>query len=507
MNTVTVFVGLLLALTPWPFFPLSMGKNYSEPFRKVRMGIVMLWLIWVAMIVVLAIVNPSLLKVSGAFVVVAAAFFYWRNRDGYGGARGLPKGSLALSRSLLAVVDREYYMKAADRYGPIFKMSQFFQPTICVLGLERGHRLFREHKESFGPVSQPFNRSVAGGFLRYMDNDTHAVYARLFSKALAHPVLAEAVPDVGVLCTAVMEKMAGACLASNTADVSPRKFCEQVSYDTFARVLFGIKPGSDAYAALKAAYVGLDTYDIGSGVDKRTERSLARLRIFLDGHAASLINNPGTASRCTLTELHRLDDSMPDQVCVDNLLFIFKISTANVASLLLWLFKMLGENPAWMQRIIDAGQTGAGDTQTAVIDSVVNETLRLAQSEYLYRKLLKDVQFEGMRLPKGWLVRLCVWESHRSVDSFERPTEFDPERFLRRKIGVTEFAPFGYGAHGCNGIALTEIICRALLERLAKGFDWSITEDGPLERGFRHWNHWQPSPALRIQMAVRTKPG
>ncbi len=159
-----------------------------------------------------------------------------------------------------------------------------------------------------------------------------------------------------------------------------------------------------------------------------------------------------------------------------------------------------------MRRIVEAGLGDGEHDQITVIDAVVKETLRLAQSEYLYRGLLEDVEFEGMILPKGWLVRLCVRESHRSEAVFENPAEFDPDRFLRKKSGVTEYAPFGYGAHGCNGIALNDIICRAFLQTLASGFDWTITQDGPLERGFRHWSHWRPSSALRIQMQVCSVP-
>jgi len=465
-----------------------------------------MWVAWTLFAVILGLFNPFLVYCLASVVSVAMVFFYWRGRESYGRSAGLPKGSLALSQSLLAIVDQDYYLKAADRYGPVFKMTQFHQATICVLGLERGHRLFREHRDSFGPVPQPFNRAVAGGFLRYMDTKTHTVYARLFGKALALPALTQAVPDVDSICKATMEAMSNACQASNFSSVSPRIYCEQISYDAFVRVLFGLNPGTRAYDEMKAAYSGLSAFNIGKKVDRATDQSLKRLRSFLHTHATSLIDDPASSPTCTLTELHRLDATMPDRVCVDNLLFILKISTANVASLLLWLFKMLGEHPEWMSRIAEAVPRDGEDDKNAVIDSVVKETLRLAQSEYLYRKLVEDVEFEGMTLPKGWLVRLCVRESHRSATVFENPEDFDPDRFLRKRSGVAEYAPFGYGAHGCNGIALTEIICRAFLQTLASGFDWTITQDGPLERGFRHWSHWQPSSALRIQMQVRTEP-
>jgi cytochrome P450 len=506
MNIITIIIILLLALAPWPSLPVLLGNASRAPFLKVQLALGSMWIAWILLVVMLGFINPILVYSLACLVSIVVVFFYWRGRESYGRSTGLPKGSLALSQSLLAIVDPDFYMKAADRYGPVFKMTQFHQATICVLGLERGHRLFREHRDSFGPVSQPFNRSVAGGFLRYMDTETHAIYARLFGKALALPVLTPAVLDVENVCKVAMDAMANACLVSDSSGVSPRVYCEQVSYDAFVRVLFGLKPGTRAYAEMKDAYSGLKAFNIGNKVDGATEQSLERLRAFLLGHATSLIDNPASSPTCTLTELHRLDSTMPDRVCVDNLLFTLKISTANVASLLLWLFKILGEHPEWMRRIVEVGSNDEDDDQITVIDSVVKETLRLAQSEYLYRRLLEDVEFEGMILPKGWLVRLCVRESHRNEAVFENAADFDPDRFLRKKSGVTEYAPFGYGAHACNGIALTEIICRALLQTLASGFDWTITQDGPLERGFRHWSHWQPSSALRTQMQLRSEP-
>jgi cytochrome P450 len=333
-----------------------------------------------------------------------------------------------------------------------------------------------------------------------MDNKTHARYAGLFSKALALPVLNDAVSTMQSACLMTMSNMANACKTSGSLGVSPRTFCEQFSYDASVRVLFGINPGTELYDELKSTFKMLNALDVSKKINKDMEKVLDRLRHFVQDHFKSLNSDPDSSVTCTLTELHRLDPSMPDAVCVDNLLFILKIASENVASLLLWLFKMLGENPEWMRRITEAeGGDGQG-SQGAVIDRVVNETLRLAQSEYLYRRLLDDVQFDGMRLPKGWQLRLCVWESHRSAESFKHPNDFNPDRFLQRKIGVSEFSPFGYGAHGCNGVAMTSMICRVLLECLAGKFDWSVTEDGRIERKFLHWHHWQPSSSMRVQI-------
>jgi cytochrome P450 len=130
------------------------------------------------------------------------------------------------------------------------------------------------------------------------------------------------------------------------------------------------------------------------------------------------------------------------------------------------------------------------------------ETLRLEQSEYLYRKVARSVEFEGFVLPRGWLIRLLIQESHRDPAVFSDPERFDPERFARRKYTRSEYSPFGADAHGCMGYRLAHLLGKALVDELA-GYDCRVVSDGPVERGNRHRHHWQPSSNLRVVMTPR----
>ena len=112
----------------------------------------------------------------------------------------------------------------------------------------------------------------------------------------------------------------------------------------------------------------------------------------------------------------------------------------------------------------------------------------------------RTIEFEGFRLPKGWLIRLCVWESHRSGDAFEDPETFDPDRFLSSAFHTSEYSPFGWAQHACNGVPLTNMLCRTVIEELVGGFEWRIEGNGPLEHGFRHWQHWRPTSELRLSL-------
>ena len=117
-----------------------------------------------------------------------------------------------------------------------------------------------------------------------------------------------------------------------------------------------------------------------------------------------------------------------------------------------------------------------------------------------YRVVRERFEFEGFVFPAGWTIRLCVAESHRLPEQFEDADVFNPDRFLSRDFSSDRYSPFGHGPHACNGVALTQAICGAVLEELTARFDWSVSGDGHYERDFRHWAHLRPSSNLMLSL-------
>jgi cytochrome P450 len=160
----------------------------------------------------------------------------------------------------------------------------------------------------------------------------------------------------------------------------------------------------------------------------------------------------------------------------------------------------LGRRPEWFDRLRAELEAPAANGAPTLVERITMETLRLAQAEYLYRRLRKDVVFEGFTLPRGWLVRICVGESHRSAAAFDDPERFDPDRFLRGDFPRSIYSPFGGDRHACNGVPLTNVVCRALLEQLTRRYEWAVEGREALDRDFRHWSHWRPSSDLRLRL-------
>ena len=129
---------------------------------------------------------------------------------------------------------------------------------------------------------------------------------------------------------------------------------------------------------------------------------------------------------------------------------------------------------------------------------IVQETLRLEQSESRYRRATADLELDGFRIPKGWLVRMCIRESHRDPRVFADPLRFDPERFANRTLTRAEYAPFGNFRLACIGEDVTKRVAARFARELACGFDWTVTKDSPPR--INNWGHNAPSAALSLRM-------
>jgi cytochrome P450 len=218
---------------------------------------------------------------------------------------------------------------------------------------------------------------------------------------------------------------------------------------------------------------------------------------------------PGSALAHLLAAEPALFD---DPTLTKNLILVFRLAYGDLTGLFDWLFKMLSDHPECLVRLREEGPATpsvvTGDEASAsnahppaLAVRIVMETLRLEQSEFLYRRVVRPVRHDDVLLPAGWLLRVCIQESHRSADVFEEPDRFDPDRFARRAFSRMEYSPFGLDNHACMGARLALSLGSVFVEELAR-FDWEVLRDGPIVRdGNRHRYHWRPNPRLGVRIS------
>ena len=507
-----------LLLAPWPFWRLTA----SNPVRARPRDQVILSAALVAYgvgVVALAIAVPAVLPVLAAIALAACAVLWWRSRVDHGRGRAVPPGRIRL-HPLDLYDDPDFLLEEATRHGPIFKIGATFPiptltPIICVVGHDLGLELLRDHEAAL-EVYPPFpaSRFIPRSFLRNMTDADHDRYAPLFRHAYARSADPAFEQVVAISARRLVDRMRAAGAGPGTGGIDPRPYLRDFVFEILARLHFGIEPGSPDLDRFAERYRSLDVVGMARRVPQRTRER--RWNALVDEVGRWFDGGPVAARPSVVAAALELagpadgggESADGRATIVGNVLQMQESGTQDLTDLLVWVVKHLGDHPAWVERVrsglrpvtadVPALQPStAATTGRSLGERIIRESLRLEQSEYLARRTTEDLEFHGYRFPKGWRVRICIREGHRSPDAFDRPTAFDPDRWLERAHPPTEYAPFGLYRHHCLAARLTHRVGAIFVEELARSDRMTITQDGPREHGRFHW---RPSHRLRVRL-------
>jgi cytochrome P450 len=487
-----------LAAAPWPLAYACSRPELARAYPRRTWTRALYVVAYVGAAVACAIFLPLLLV---PFAVVAAAGLLtglWLMRPSAGRARGLPPGSLSLV-PVRQFVDERFVSRQIERFGAVSKTTwpTLPAPVVCIHGLRRSADVLREQSAHLAGVGIAFDPLIPAGFLRNMAADDHRRYKRIFEQALTDE-LVDAYQEH-------FETSAGEALrtlaAKGDRGVDPRPHLVRASVTALAPLLLGVEPESTQAARAVEVYDGLGEFIEPPGEPRERRHFEAAVRE-LDailrqaaGQAVAALATgrepmPSMPAAIAAAEPLALDD--PNVTL--NLVFLLRTASVDVAGLLHWVMKMLGDNPEWAGRL--RGDDRTGD----LARRIVLETLRLHQSEFIQRRALQELELDGRRIPAGWFVRLCVRESHRDPAVFPDPDAFDPDRFAGRRFSRYEYSPFGRLEHRCIGATATLVLATCFVSELSCGYDWTVVQDGPAE--FNRY-HWRPSRRFRVRLEAR----
>ena len=485
-----VEIGVLVALVA-PELRAACSAAYRRvfPFDALRIGLGAL--IYVAAVFAVALYEPRWLRIPAVIAVAIIAYYLWRSRSSYGVASGLPPGSLR-RLPVGPWSDPEFYRAASQRYGKVFKMSQFGQPMVCVVGLERANKLLLEHDHQLVAPPLPFSRFIEGGYLRYLPEETHAQYRRFFRSLFYSDVVTLAEPRIASAFARGFAAMSDESISRGA--VAVRAPTMRMMFAAWADLFYGIDEQHPDFRRLKALFHVIDIRKARWASRKRVGAALTEIEDIMRRRARELITEPSPASCFLLALAREHPEALADRTVLGNLIYIMQVTWGDVTGLLLWVFRMLSDHPEWRERL-------ARERSRELATRFVQETLRLEQSESRYRRATADLELDGFRIPKNWLVRMCIRESHQDETIFPNPRAFDPDRFLGRPHTRAQYAPFGAFRLACIGEDLTKRVAALYAIELASRFDWRIVEDGPAE--ISSWAHNAPSRRLSVQMTPR----
>lgn len=168
--------------------------------------------------------------------------------------------------------------------------------------------------------------------------------------------------------------------------------------------------------------------------------------------------------------------------CVDQVGSLFLAGHETSASTLAWALYMLACQPllqnelrAEIEQLWHGREPEFGDTRRLTrVHNVFRETLRLYPPVPFYlREASEATCLREKPVAKGDLVVVSPWLVQRHRGLWERPDEFDPERFgteAGRASAKAAYLPFGDGPRACAGAAFATQESVLILARLVRRF-------------------------------------
>jgi cytochrome P450 len=178
---------------------------------------------------------------------------------------------------------------------------------------------------------------------------------------------------------------------------------------------------------------------------------------------------------------HEDGSSMTDTELRDELMTLLTAGHETTATGLAWAFERLMRTPRVMERLT----TSLDDDD--YVDAVVKETLRVRPVIVdVARRLTRETEIGGWRLPAGTLVLPAIAVLHMRPDLYEAPEEFRPERWLEGEVESYAWIPFGGGVRRCIGASFAQMEMRTVLREVLRRVRLRAPSSRP-ERGvIRH---------------------
>ncbi|MEP3054209.1 cytochrome P450 [Ascidiaceihabitans sp.] len=176
-------------------------------------------------------------------------------------------------------------------------------------------------------------------------------------------------------------------------------------------------------------------------------------------------------------------DEMVDQVAI-----FFLAGHETSASALAWALYLMAQFPDWQDRLAAEAQAMQGCdfavmSKLRLSRDVFRETLRLYPPvPMMVRETTCPETFRQRAVPKHSQVVLSPWHLHRHERLWDRPDDFDPDRWKTengKQCGRDAYIPFSEGARVCPGAGFAMIEGPLLLSRILRDFRISYEEDMP----------------------------
>lgn len=224
-------------------------------------------------------------------------------------------------------------------------------------------------------------------------------------------------------------------------------------------------------------------------VPKEVQERLAAARTQLDTFVYALIQQRRADEQDQGDILSMLlasrdeDTSLSDQQIRDEVMTLIAAGHETAQNSLCWTLYLLAQHPNVHEKLLAELHTvlhGRAPTvkdlaELPYLDWVVNESWRVYPPAWrLGRRAIEPIELDGYRFPKGTIILLHQWVTHKLPELWGDPENFRPERWdpeQMQKLPQGAYFPFGGGPRMCIGMPFAQMEVRLLLATMLQHYN------------------------------------
>ncbi|PIA38461.1 hypothetical protein AQUCO_02800283v1, partial [Aquilegia coerulea] len=406
--------------------------------------------------------------------------------------------SISFLRSVKQDQGDEWILERISKYGPIFKTSILGSPTLVITG-QAGNKFVFGSDYDILATKQPKTISAIGGKLQLsnLSKNRYLLIKAAMVSFLKPETLQHRVKDIDdVVMTNLLRETKG------KETIKAVDLMKLITFDISCTILFGIfdepiKEGAilDLKIAFKAYWsipLNFPGTTFKKGLNARAriiQTVLPIIKKKREDLKNGIITPKSDVIACLLAIGNENEEPISEMEIIDNFITLMIVShdtSAILASLMVWKLardkKLYSNIREEQMAILSERQAGEETLSWSEIQKmkytwrIAQEMMRIVPPAFgSFREVVKDTNFGGYDIPKGWQVFWVSCGTHMSKEIFEDPANFDPSRFesSSKPIRPYTYIPFGAGAHMCIGNEFARVETLVIIHHFVTKFDWS----------------------------------
>jgi cytochrome P450 len=336
--------------------------------------------------------------------------------------------------------------------------------------------------------NQMFNTVVANGLLT-SEGETWRKQRRLMQPAFHHSRLAPLDAMIAESTESMLGRWRDACEAGQPVDIAREMAALTLTVTT--RALFGVILGEQVREI--GEMVNRAARFLEKPSDPRVKQSMDELNGVVDAiiqeRRRDFRDGGDLLSSMMLAHDGGGVGAMTDEELRNQVMTLMLAGYETTANALTWTWYLLSQNPDAYQRLREEAQTILDGRSPSYADlehlpqarNVFSEGLRLFPPAWtLGRRALGEDEIGGYYVAPGTVVAICIYTLQRHPAFWDRPDEFDPDRFTaansarRHKFA---YIPFGAGPRQCIGNSLGLMEGGLIIANVAQRFELRLMPD------------------------------